>query len=100
MQFSYGILCATSFRPARQSQSMPSKAYGSVLFSVTKTASEPYLVTGFCQKIDRFVVIDWLQRNQRLKDLWDGMLVCYTSSKDLHNGMYGGTPVTNGGRAT
>ena len=47
-----------NFGPNRRSRLMHAKTYGSVLFSATETASKPYLVIGFCQKIDRFEMID------------------------------------------
>ena len=46
---------------------------------------------GFCQKIYRFELIDWLEGNGRSKDLWNRMLACCTCSKDSHNEAHDGT---------
>ena len=41
------------------------------------------------------LTLDWVQRNVRSKDLWNGTLVHYTCSKDLHNGTHDGTLLAN-----
>ena len=78
---------------------MPIKVFGSMLLSVAETASKPYLVMGLCQKIYRLELIDWLLRNRPSKDLWNGTLVLYACSKDLHNGTHSVMPMTIGRKA-
>ena len=79
---------------------MCTKVHGSVLFSAIKTASKRCTwLWASGEKIYRFELIDWLQRNGRSKDLWNGTLVSYTCSKDLHNGTHDGSPLANGGKA-